>query len=101
MHNMLDIVCVRKRGIHDDAVERSWIAVALQEIGLPCVIDTVNRSKPVSHIAIQLDCCDRVAVSIAANRINDSAWFLRRVLKPVALGECPQARPCGLPTRAG
>jgi ATP-dependent DNA ligase len=29
--------------------------------------------QPVSHIAIQLNRCNRVAVSIAANRINDSA----------------------------
>jgi hypothetical protein len=38
-----------KRRIHNNAVECSWIAVALQEIGLPSVIDTINRAEPVTR----------------------------------------------------
>jgi hypothetical protein len=73
VRNVPDIVGIGKRRIHKNAVECSQIAIALQKIGLPCVIDTVNRAETVGHIEIQLNRCDRVAVSITANRINDSA----------------------------
>jgi hypothetical protein len=44
-----------------------------KKIGLPCAIDTINHAEPVSHIAIQFNRCECIAVSITANRINDSA----------------------------
>jgi hypothetical protein len=53
MRNVPDIVGIGKRRIHKNAVECSQIAVAVQEIGLPCVVNTINRAEPVRRARLQ------------------------------------------------
>jgi hypothetical protein len=92
-----------------DAIRRNGHGCTITAVELNCnmahrlrTVDSVDDTRQADFLECNgdLGTFDRIVMNPPFADADIKHLFLRRVLKPVALGECPQGRPYGLPTPA-